>query len=199
MENRLVERKNLINNLNEVYIIIKDALRSYELWWSLISREIREKYFKTMLLFKEFFELVAYSALVSMTISLSKLYENKSNRLSLESILNEATRQKAIELNLNKKFMRKLIEARILAKKILILRSNLIAHRNYKLSVEEIYKKANLTPNKIKRLLDISIIIFNSIFSKLEKRPKKIKEMIGLTSGSLTKILENLDKQRGVR
>ncbi len=188
-QNHSPQKERLIGDLKELFSIIEDAHYSYEIWWILISRDGRKKYLRAMLRYKEFFEPIARSTLTSMVIALFKLYEHKNNRLSLDIALKEAHSLRLIDSKLNKKLKRKIIEASTIWKKICILRHNLLAHRHHTLTKNEIYKLAKITPNQIKQLINLSLKIFNTLWTSLENKPKAIKEF---TSRDTYRVLEIL-------
>jgi len=187
------EKETLANDLKELFSIIEDAHYSYEIWWILINRDGRKKYFRAMLHYKEFFEPVARSTLTSMAVALFKLYEYKNNRLSFNKVLKEVQELKLIDNKLNKKLKRKIKEANAIWKKICILRHNLLAHRHYKLTKTEIYKIAEITPNQIKRLIELSLKIFNTLWTRSNNKPKKIEPVASRdTHRVLETLLDNL-------
>lgn len=173
-------------NLEELFDIIKDAHEAYEIWWLLVSLEGRKQYAKVMFNYRYFFECIARSTLTLIIISLYKLYD-KEDKLSLTTML------KGLELDLssNKKLSNRISEAKILWKKICILRHNLLAHRSIKLTRQEIYKKADLKPNQIKRLIRVSEIILNNLWAISKNSHKQLNEYVYLDAHH---VLEKLGK-----
>jgi len=186
-----MRREKLSKDLKELFSIIEDAHCAYEIWWILISREGRKEYSKVMVHYRDFFEPLARSTLISMIISLYKLFESNDRLLSLEKVLKEARIGKVIDSNYNKKLNRKLIESRVLWKKVCILRSNLLAHRSYNLTMREVYGLAKINPNQIKRLINLSLKIFNSLWVKLGNEPKKIEEFTAMYTRRVLEDLRN--------
>ncbi len=183
------EKEKFKNDLNELFPIIQDAHYSYQIWWILICKEGRKEYLETYLQFKEFFEPVARANLTAMIIALFKLYEEKDNRLSIPKLLRTAKALRLVNPCINKKFRQKMSEAKKIWGKICILRHNFLAHHNYFLTKKEIYKLAKITPNQIKRLIDLSVKIFNTLWMQIEKYPKGIDDS---TSKDTLKMLEVL-------
>jgi len=182
-------KEKLKGDLNELFLIIQDAQYAYEIWWILIGKEGRKEYHRTYLHFKEFFEPVARANLTAMVIALFKLYEEKTNRLSFPKLLKTAKGLKLVDSSINKKLKRKISESKKIWKKICILRHNFLAHRNYSLTKKEIYKLAKITPNQMKRMIDLSLKIFNTLWMKVEKYPRRIDDF---TSRDILKILKIL-------
>jgi AbiU2 len=185
------EKEKLKKDLAELFSIIQDANSAHEIWWTLINKDDRKKYLETYLYFKEFFEPVAKANLVAMSISLFKLYDGTGNSLGFPKLLKSAEKLKLVNTSANKKLKRKISESTRIWKKICILRHNLLAHRNYSLTRTEIYRLANITPNQIKRLIDLSLKIFNTLWMKIETQPMKIDD---ITSKHTLEILEALKK-----
>ena len=183
------EKEKFKNDLDELFLIIQDAHYAYEIWWILIGKEWRRQYFKVFLNFKEFFEPIARANLTAMVIALFKLYEGKNSTLNFTKILNKAEQLGSLNIATNNKLKRKLSEVKKIWKKICILRHNFLAHRNYFMTKEEIYKLAKITPDQIKRMIDLSIKIFNTFWMKIEKYPRRIDKF---TSRDTLRILKAL-------
>jgi len=185
------EKAEIRGKLNDFFSIIQNAHYSYEIWWILISKDGKGKYFNAYLHFKEFFEPVAYSNLTSMIIALYKLYENRRDTLNFEKLYNKVDKLELLDKNSKNNFMKRQKECKNIWKKVTIIRSNLLAHRNYKLTRNQIYKKAKLSPNQMKRLIELSLKNFNALWLKVEKYPKKLDNFTNRDTLQVLKALKN--------
>lgn len=184
------EQEDIINNLKDILLIIEDAHYSYEIWWILVSKDGRNKYFSKMLHYKEFFVPTARAHLASIVVNLYKLYETRDDTLSIPKIIKEAEKIKLLD---SKQIAGEFKKAKELWIKICTLRNKYIAHKNYQLTKGAIYKEAKITPNQIKELIDISLIIFNKLWVCLGKQPHEIDEF---TTRDTKKLFDDLLSNR---
>ncbi len=180
----------LKQDLEELFLLILDAHCAYEIWWILVEKRRRKQYSNILFSFKEFFEPVIRANSTAMLIALYKLYDERNDTLNFIRILKDAEQLKIIDRS-KVKFKRKLSEVRALWKKICILRNNVLAHRNYNMTVQEIYKLANITPNKIKRMIDLSLRLYNSVWIKIEEHSKQLEEYTYMDTIKLLEALKN--------
>lgn len=186
------EKENLVRDLKDIFSIIEDANDSYEIWWILVSDDGRKKYFWKMFHYKEFFQPTAYAHIISIVINLYKLFETRKDTLNFQRLIKEAEKMGLLD---SKQIKNELEEAKALWIKISILRNKLFAHKNYHLTREAIYREAKINPNQIKRLIELSLIIFNSLWTCLRKKSKGIAE---LSTRDTNRVLEELKKIRNV-
>ncbi|MFA5096311.1 MAG: hypothetical protein WC478_03110 [Candidatus Omnitrophota bacterium] len=182
----------LKDDLEKLFLIIRDAHCAYEIWWILVSKDGRREYSHALYNFKDFFEPIMRANSTTMFIALFKLYDERNDTLNLIKLLENAESLGVIDLSKNIKLKRKKSEVKKIWKKICILRNNVLAHRSYLLTVKEVYRLADINPNKIKRMIDLSLKIFNSIWMKIEKDPKQLGEF---TYMDTVRILETLQAQ----
>jgi len=182
------KKESLISDLKELYSIIENAHFSYEIWWILISKDGREKYFSSMLHYKEFFQPTALAHITSIVINLYKLFEARKDTLNFQRLIKEAEWLGFFDSH---RISNELKEAKDFWIKISRLRNKLFAHKNYRLTRKAIYKEAGITPNQIKRFIKLSLIIFNTLWSSLGRKAKKIEEF---STRDTYKVLEDLAK-----
>lgn len=180
-----------LKNLDELFRIIFDARSNYEIWWIYISKDGRDKYFKIFLHFKEFFEICGYALISMVTVSLYKLFETRDDTVNFKNITNDALRLKIIGDADMQKLTPTIERARAIWIKINQLRSYLFAHRAKELTVEEIYKNANITSDEIKKLTDLSLEILNYIALKAGQKEREFEGFILRDTHRLLKTLKN--------
>ena len=159
--------------LHAMYNILFDARMCYDLWWICVSSEGRGKYFSCYSEYHKFFEVIGYSCITSMTISLYKMQETRTDTYNLKN-LKECLGE---EYSCNNVLVKKIEEKESVAKKTWIkickLRSELFAHTNRASSRSEIYKAAKLRPNEIKGLTEQYLIILN-MYAGVIGQPKTV-------------------------
>ncbi len=183
--------ENFIKNLDELFQIIFDARANYEIWWIYISKEGRKEYFKIFLHYKEFFETSGYAYISMVAVSLYKLFETRDDTVNFKNIMNDALRLNIVDDADIQKLTPTIEKAKTIWIKINQLRSYLFAHRAKELTVEEIYKNANITPDEIKELTDLSLEILNYIALKAGQKERKFEGFTLRDTHRLFKTLMN--------
>ncbi len=181
-------KNKLKTDLKDIFSIIEDARFSYEIWWILVSKDGRGKYFQEMLHYKEFFQPTAYAHITSLIVNLYKLFETRKDTLNFPRLIKEA---KSLNIFNPKQIESELKEAKDLWIKIVILRNKLFAHKNYQLDRKTIYKEAKIKPNHIKRLIELDLIIFNALWNSLGKKSKNIDNF---STRDINKLFADLSK-----
>lgn len=184
-----MNKEKLIEDMEELFLIIKDAYYAFDIWL-MVSRDGRREYAEVLIQYSDFFEPVAKSALTLMGVSLYKIYETKDDRLSFNTILKEVEKFGIIDFSFKEKLECKMKRAKLLWRKVKILRSCFLAHRSYNLTIREICGMANITPNQIKRMIKLSVKIFNALWVKLGKAPKKTDEYTAMYTSRILGILK---------
>lgn len=191
-------KEKLIEDLKKLFSIIEDARYSYDIWQLVVIRKGELEYADVIGEYADFFQPVAKSVFALMVVSLYKIYEPKDAQLSFKTILKMGISLKIVNWDSDNKLKRNLKEADLLWKKICIIRSNLLAHRCYKMTIQEIAKKADLTLPEIKRLIELSIQIFNTFWISLGEKPKGINEYTSIYTSRILGILKReLPNNRG--
>lgn len=180
-----------LKNLDELFRIILDGRSNYEIWWIYISKEGRDEYFKVFLHYKEYFETSAYAHISMAAISLYKLFETRDDTVNFKNIINDALVLKIIDAVDTQKLNPTIEKAKTIWIKINQLRSYLFAHRAKELTVEEIYNNANLTPDQIKELAELSLEILNYIAKRAKQKERQFESFTLRDTYRLLKTLRN--------
>jgi hypothetical protein len=188
------EQKKLIEELRELYQILFDARYSYEGWWICIAGEWRKKNWLLYLCYPDFFQYSAYSYLANMIVSLFKLYDSDS--LNIPNVVNRAAQMNLISKEYIKEIRAEKKNAMAIWKKICVLRNNLIAHRSNRMTRNEIYKLAQVTPNQMKELTERSLRILNLVNQSLGQ---KAKSFDGLLTEDMEKIITLLKRHTRIK
>ncbi len=181
----------LLKNLDELFRIIFDARSNYEIWWIYVSKEGRDEYFKVFLHYKEFFETSAYAHISMVAVSLYKLFETRDDTVNFKNIINDALGLKIVDDADMQKLNPAIEKAKTIWIKINQLRSYLFAHRAKELTVKEIYNNANLTPDQIKELTELSLEILNYVAVKAGQKERKFESFTLRDTHRLLKTLKN--------
>lgn len=160
--------------------ILFPARSHYEIWWIYINRDDRSEFSSVLVKHKDFFELLGYANLAAMIVALFKLYDKQQKSLSIPNLIERASRQRILNSEDISALSTQVSEARPLWEKIVVLRSNLIAHQNRFLTREEIYAIAQITPDQIKDLTERSLSLLNDLTKRIGAETRSF-------TGSVTK------------
>ncbi len=186
-------KEKLEADLKDLFSIIEDAYFSYEIWWILVSKESRDKYFAKMLQYKDFFQPTAFAHINSFIVNLYKLFETRRDTLNFPRLIKEA---KSLNIFNPAQIEFELKEAKNIWIKIGILRNKLFAHKNYQLDRKTIYNEAQINPNNIKYLIELNLIIFNALWISLGKTKKNIDEFSTRDTNKLFADLSKINTQQ---
>ena len=139
---------------------------NYEIWWFYKEKDNRKKFVDTLRIYKPFFEISLHAHFVAMIIAIYKLFETRSDTVNMHQLIGLLKEEEGvIPQRKIQKIESKIKEIKPLWIKVSILRNNLFGHRSNTLDFEEIWNEAEITPNKLKKLIDESKKILNEITS----------------------------------
>lgn len=165
-----IESEAEITNKLEVYRyylknIIQSASLHYEIWWSYKEKDSRKRYVDILNKYLDFFHTSLQAHFLAVVVELYKLFETRKDTANFPALTKFVFEKKIVDKNTKNQIQMKLEEIKPLWKKIAILRSELYAHSSIKLTYPAIFKKAKITPNEIKQLIDLSKDLLNLISS----------------------------------
>lgn len=131
-----------------------------DIWWVYDGKPSREKHLETMNRFSEFYRFEPHAHFVAMVMYLSQLFESRDETLNLPSLLKNARSVGVLKSASEQGFLI-LDSVKPLVSKVMILRSNLFAHRNAKLSYKEVFDKAKVTQDQLRELSKAALHIAN--------------------------------------
>src|SRR3989338_1677601 len=152
--------------LKELHQIVAMAELNYEVWWVYNSKETLSKYINIMNSYPDFFLTSNHAHFVAYVVELYKLYEKGKDNKNIPGLLELLKEEKKMTNQDIKELENICQEARPLWEKINVLRSETFAHRSRKLGIKEVFRKARISPNEIKQLINLSKEIFGKIVEK---------------------------------
>ncbi len=135
----------------------------YELWWYLEGAETRPAIIDTMRQYSEFFRFDPHAHFVAFVVHVAALFEKRNDSINLPALAKELEAPQLISPEEAAEVRRLLDEAAPVAKKAIILRSNLFAHRSAMLSYAEAFRRAAVTPDELRNLTDIALEAANRL------------------------------------
>jgi len=108
---------------------------------------------------------------------LSQIYETRHDTLNFGTIIKDAI-NKGINDEVVARSNMAFQEANLLWRKVAIIRGNLFAHRNVKLSYEDVFKKASITPGNLGELTLYGLSIVNPFLVALGKEQREFNSLV---------------------
>ncbi len=148
---------------------VKDSIiaasEHYNIWYIYKNKDYRPKYVNVMNRYLGFFRASISAHFTAILLNLSKsLDRNTNKRTNIYSLLQLVEKHNLIQPSELREIKSKLNKIRDLFGKVQILRNNYFAHLGAKLDSKESFKHAGISPNDLKKLIDLSIEILRSIY-----------------------------------
>jgi|SRR6266496_2636470 len=113
--------------------------------------------------FSEFFRFEPHAHFVAFVVHIAALFEKRRDTINLPSLAKEMKAANLISAQGATEVDALLSQAEQLASKVIILRSNLFAHRSATLSYADAFKKAAVTSNQLRDLTETALKIANRL------------------------------------
>lgn len=134
----------------------------YDLWWLYEGADTRPQILDTMNAFSEFFRFDSHAHFVAFVVHIATLFERRSDTVNLPVLIGEVDAlASTVEAMTEAKHLVEQVQP--LASKVVILRSNLFAHRSASLSYAEAFRKAAVAPNELRTLADAALRVVNCL------------------------------------
>jgi HEPN superfamily AbiU2-like protein len=145
----------------------------FDVWSYFEDRATRRAIIDTMDRFSEYFRFDSHAHFVAFIIHIAALFETRKQRdtINLPDLVKELKQSNQISAQTAAEVEALLSQAAPWVPKVIILRSNLFAHRNAFLSYDEPFKKAAVTPGQMRELTEIALTIVNHL-----QRSRGVKE-----------------------
>ncbi len=148
---------------------VKDALvaasEHYNIWYIYKNDKDRPKYANVMNRYLSFFRASISAHFTAMLLTLSKVLDKntRNNRISVYSLIAFAKENNIIESTKMEEIEKNLSVSDKAYEKLQVLRNNVFAHLG-KIDSTEAFKKAGISPNDLRDLIDQSIDILRKIY-----------------------------------
>jgi hypothetical protein len=134
---------------------------NFEIWWVYKSQDTRPKYTDSMNRYLGFFQASIHAHFVANVIALYRLYENRRDSINLNRLLRALPTEKHSKLPPD--FDGRMARAKEIWKKISVVRNNCFGHLSGEGSVSESFKRASLTPNEMRELMELTKGVLNDV------------------------------------
>lgn len=141
---------------------------NYDIWWVYKSKEYRPVYVNTMNRYPGFFDTSIHAHFVALLIALYPMYETRRDTFNIPRLLKILDKECQIPANALAKANATYAEAKPLWVKVQLLRNNAFGHQSDSKTIEEIFKEADITPNQLKKLIELTKRFLNTISRALD-------------------------------
>ena len=141
----------------------------FDIWWVYKEKDSRARYVDTLNDYFNFFKTSLQAHFLSVVVELYKLFETRKDTINFPRLIKLLNENNLLDPDILKKVEAEKRSLKVLWKKIAILRSELFAHTSIDLSYREVFKKAEITPDNIRDLIDRAKKLLNQISEGLEK------------------------------
>ncbi|NOI46175.1 hypothetical protein [Vibrio alginolyticus] len=182
---------NLKKVLSDVEISLKEASGHYEIWWALGYTENRKK-FRGVFEHNDYNHVLHTSYIanqMAMFMALARLFD-RDPRASSMSVLRRSLSDNGFD-SLSQLICHELQAYKTLVKKILDVRSKLVAHKDSSYTDSEVLSENGITPKEIRDLLKSCTGLLVQVACKL--RTFNVAYTTGFHEQSTLNVLEGLE------
>jgi AbiU2 len=157
-------RRLLINErFEEAARLVLRSRIFFDIWSYFESEDTRPAIIDAMNCFSDYFRFDSHAHFVAFIVHIAALFEKRSDTINLPDLTKELKQSNLISAQAAANIDVLLRQAKELAPKVNILRSNLFAHRSANLSYDEAFKKAEVTPHQMRVLTELALKIVNHL------------------------------------
>ena len=155
--------------IKSLFNTIISASFHFDIWWVYKEKDSRARYVDTLNDYFNFFKTSLQAHFLSVVVELYKLFETRKDTINFPRLIKLLNENNLLDPDILKKVEAEKRSLKVLWKKIAILRSELFAHTSIDMSYREVFKKAEITPDNIRDLIDRAKKLLNQISEGLEK------------------------------
>ncbi|MCK9376261.1 MAG: hypothetical protein M0P73_08930 [Syntrophobacterales bacterium] len=181
----------LEEKLDALVQIVLRARTFFDLWWIYEGAPTRSKYLPSMNRYSEFFRFDIHAQLITYTMYFCQVFENNQRNMNIKHVVNKA-KNRGVSTGYIAAAEKALKEGLAIREKLAIVRNKLFAHRDASLSYSEAFKKADITPDEIRRLSELGLEAINSLRTALGQKKQGFSILPGK---DLEELLEEISSR----
>lgn len=190
-----MEDHKIINSyINEIRHAVTVAELNYEIWW--VYKEKRTNIINILNSYDMFFQTSIHAHFVALLVALYRIYEKRKDTINMKELLKLIHKVKPFSPEQKSEIEHILTEVNVLWVKISILRNEVFGHKSNKNSVNAAFKKANITYEEFRRLIDCTKLLINKITHYHQRSTHAFN--LG-ASNSLMELLKDLQEISEIR
>jgi hypothetical protein len=133
-----------------------------DLWFYFEEHDSRTKIFDTMDKYSDFFRFAPHAYFVAHVVYIAGVFEQRNDTINFGAIARRAQDDGRFD---ETKFVALRTAAAPIAKKAIILRHNAVAHRTNRMSYDEVFDLAKITPAELRELTDSALELCNLLLA----------------------------------
>lgn len=141
--------------------LITRARIFYDIWWFYEGEDTRSQNLYTMNRYSAFFRFDSHAHFVSLVVHLAGLFECRKDTINFNTLIKEAIASGLFATEAIDSAREKITKIQDISSKLVILRSNLFAHRSGSLSYKDAFSKADVTANQLRDITAAGLQIAN--------------------------------------
>jgi len=157
------DRHEVALNVAELAEAVRLASLNFDVWWVYTAKDSRNQYIGAMNKYPTFFRMSIHAHVVAIVIALYRIFETRKDTYNVRRLVALLEENHVIAEPERAKVNQLLREAQPPWRKITIVRSDVFAHRKKGSTVEQSFKKAHLSPNEMRHLIELSKDIVNTL------------------------------------
>ena len=150
--------------ISELRHTITVAGLNYDIWWVYKSKDTRPLYVEAMNRYRLFFQTSIHAHFVALLVALYRLYETRDDTFNIPSLLTILRVEAQLPgetLDLLEGIYEN--EGKPLWIKVNILRNKAFGHRSVAHTVEQVFEEAEVTPNELRDLVEVTKKLLNEL------------------------------------
>ncbi len=180
-------------HLEELLQTVLEARANFDIWWIYANNETCSQYGDVFDTYSEFFRISRQAHFVTSVIALYRLYDKRSDVLSIPALLEEGKNDQRFSLSVLDEANRRFRKALPIWENLSHLRHKLFAHRDKNVDHYSIFGAVSLTPEDIRSLTDDSLDLLNGL---LYYRQRTTYTFWEYTTGDTLDVLKTLHAAR---
>ena len=144
------------------------AMQNFDVWWVYKQRRDRSRFVDVLNTYPAFFQASIHAHFVALIMALYRLYETRTDTFNLTEVVNRLETELALPSRKLAGIKRRVENARRLWIKVSILRNEAFGHRSNSRSVSDVFRKAGVTANQLRSLIQKTKQIVNLVSQELD-------------------------------
>jgi hypothetical protein len=145
------------------------AAMNHEVWWVYKSDETRPRYVDTMNRYNLFFRTAIHAHFVALLTALYRIYETRRDTYNLPNCLKRLREQGTLDSATLDELDALYHDAKPLWAKASVLRNEAFSHRALDLDFDVVFRKAAVTPNQLKALIENTQVLINGLSHAVDR------------------------------
>ncbi|ACF02852.1 hypothetical protein Rpal_4356 [Rhodopseudomonas palustris TIE-1] len=136
----------------------------FDLWIYFEGEQTRSKIIRSMRRYNEFFRFAPHAFFVSYVIYIAGVFDGSEETISFNWLIPEVRKEGRLSAEDDRVINDLLQQAGPIVAKIKILRHKAIAHRDARISYDDAFKMAEVTPDQLREVTELALEMVNHLY-----------------------------------